>query len=1346
MKSAPIIAFTIVAAGAANLRAAAPSTTAIATHKATINALASKYNCRDASGDLVQTVDILIEKNSDETLRLESECTKLANQRHVEWTSAVDIFDAESAKIEPEEEKALQKKVVIARSVSFFISIFFFFFPSHTYIYYRYSLRFFLYLCVTFFDTMFQAFASANEKWCVKQWIGDGSEAKRNKVVEDYACENKYGNQIKPDYDNRVKADSEFVTATETADAAEKKVCDRRTVSALKVKTQASITMTGITDAGAVKKDTYANAANTTTNLIKHSHSMRQEGITECTSIYKKRGEHISSDRNLLKEMKVLLQQLNMCDKTRFNTDVDAAFIEVEVATKVKCALTKDKLTSLIEVSATPAGKYSDFVARVTSETTHMESQYKGCKDGIDNIYDQAILQAKKSEKDQKSKANGVYKTEVHRLNAAFETFKTAETDILEALVKDRNTKREIKIAKLVIQTTMTELFDQKVVRGKAELDSAWSLQLTSIKNARTFKDGNDNIIGEVEKRQGTLDSEKQDTKDTLDAMTSMDKKYCTESKDDLSKEASIIKQMKEFLKKNLRVVGIDIPENTVVTVVNVVNGVIVSSSTKYTANDEIASGIDISSDLEGDLKSTVEESTNYDDTWDMIQNTSGEIITAAKNKWNEATGKQEWNEMTSFQRYDVIESIRNSKDYEKVDVEETIIEQKLNLKFSNIADTTLLDDPEKKDAIEAELIRDLNIVAPETLLITSVADNTLTCPKFCTTWKCKGRVWCDGNDLIPEPCQLCDKGFASFVQVDTKLTDKEGITVNFQVTTIAENVALLEHKLETFDTKAVTEIIAEEAGVDATTVTMSILKKAKVTSKTVQGRQLKKDGCPEWCSTWKCTGEKWCDGTEKKPEKCELYCPAEKKCPKWCSNWSCNGRGWCKNDVNLKPEPCQTSSCSSGAESVAIVEKNPVIETIEAAEEVMCPTFCKTWKCNGKAWCDGNDLVPEPCQPCDDAHLAKIEEERIAKKQEEIAAAKKEAAAVKKAAEGAAAKIEEELAAKEEEEARLAKEEAARLTTEAKLLAEEEAQHIADKEEEKSIAKEEAKGLETESSFMNMTKAQARKAVQGSPAPVLSASRQKVGKSTWNTMSWAEKYSLVKKVSEELAQEEAARAADESPAEDSDTKVVTKTKLKPLVDLPDISFTNNKWTSWKEQGDPSDQPIQKDNTILINGNKKSRVRTTRLTVDMPAKFEMGGEGNLYFLADVIITGATCPENNPYKRPKMIISEGTDEDIMINSKVISSFAFKYGGWADGTEQTGGAVVSSWKNKMKKKTNFKLTLEFVLHQCTGTMFIKNPRLLQVAPVQPVIFPFTVDPTVGVEINLKSGTVKPVNMKL
>ena len=95
--------------------------------------------------------------------------------------------------------------------------------------------------------------------------------------MEDYACENKYGNQIKPDYDNRVKADSEFVTATETANAAEKKVSDRRTVSALKVKTQASITMTGmtgITDAGAVKKDTYANAANTTTNLIQHSHRL----------------------------------------------------------------------------------------------------------------------------------------------------------------------------------------------------------------------------------------------------------------------------------------------------------------------------------------------------------------------------------------------------------------------------------------------------------------------------------------------------------------------------------------------------------------------------------------------------------------------------------------------------------------------------------------------------------------------------------------------------------------------------------------------------------------------------------------------------------------------------------------------------------------------------------------------------------------------------------------------------------------------------------------------------------------------------------------------------------------
>ena len=73
-------------------------------------------------------------------------------------------------------------------------------------------------------------------------------------------------NQIKPDYDNRVKADSEFVTATETADAAEKKVCDRRTVSALKVKTQASIT--GITDAGAVKKDTYATTQRTQQQIL----------------------------------------------------------------------------------------------------------------------------------------------------------------------------------------------------------------------------------------------------------------------------------------------------------------------------------------------------------------------------------------------------------------------------------------------------------------------------------------------------------------------------------------------------------------------------------------------------------------------------------------------------------------------------------------------------------------------------------------------------------------------------------------------------------------------------------------------------------------------------------------------------------------------------------------------------------------------------------------------------------------------------------------------------------------------------------------------------------------------
>ena len=87
--------------------------------------------------------------------------------------------------------------------------------------------------------------------------------------MEDYACENKYGNQIKPDYDNRVKADSEFVTATETADAAEKKVCDRRTVSALNVKTQASITHDRYHRRRCRQKRYLChNAANTTTKIL----------------------------------------------------------------------------------------------------------------------------------------------------------------------------------------------------------------------------------------------------------------------------------------------------------------------------------------------------------------------------------------------------------------------------------------------------------------------------------------------------------------------------------------------------------------------------------------------------------------------------------------------------------------------------------------------------------------------------------------------------------------------------------------------------------------------------------------------------------------------------------------------------------------------------------------------------------------------------------------------------------------------------------------------------------------------------------------------------------------------
>ena len=80
-----------------------------------INALAVKYNCHDASGDIVETVEKIVEKNSEEKTRLGGECddmvAKYARQRDEAKTTFTTAFD----KVVPEETVVEETKVTEAK-------------------------------------------------------------------------------------------------------------------------------------------------------------------------------------------------------------------------------------------------------------------------------------------------------------------------------------------------------------------------------------------------------------------------------------------------------------------------------------------------------------------------------------------------------------------------------------------------------------------------------------------------------------------------------------------------------------------------------------------------------------------------------------------------------------------------------------------------------------------------------------------------------------------------------------------------------------------------------------------------------------------------------------------------------------------------------------------------------------------------------------------------------------------------------------------------------------------------------------------------------------------------------
>ena len=114
MKSVAAIATIIGVASGTSLRAHAGA----AVDNAAVEQLAAKYDCHDAAGDILVTVNNIIEANAAEKERLTTDCQKKITNHQSAWHTAETTYTTEINKVTPEETK-IEEDEIAARNSKF---------------------------------------------------------------------------------------------------------------------------------------------------------------------------------------------------------------------------------------------------------------------------------------------------------------------------------------------------------------------------------------------------------------------------------------------------------------------------------------------------------------------------------------------------------------------------------------------------------------------------------------------------------------------------------------------------------------------------------------------------------------------------------------------------------------------------------------------------------------------------------------------------------------------------------------------------------------------------------------------------------------------------------------------------------------------------------------------------------------------------------------------------------------------------------------------------------------------------------------------------------------------------
>ena len=314
---------------------------------ASIDKIASKYDCHAAQGDLVQTLQNIVTKNDLEGTRLSSECTGFLTANELKWETAKAKFinDNEAAETKYSDAKLAAKEkdendVNAAK------------------------------------DTHDSAKLAAKEtheaaQLAAKDKYETARSAAKDKYDTEYPLVTTNANAIFDSVEAIWSVDGDLGSKIKAVETPWKEAED------------ASTTADGF----------HENAMSEKIKEIGDAEDAHTTSQGVCTTLKNDRAAHISSDVALLEKMEPLLKQLNICeDGTTTATSQDGKANEkllslLEVSTNTKCALAKKSLMSLLEVSGVPTGSYADFKARVETETAHMNTQKTDCDAKADADY-----------------------------------------------------------------------------------------------------------------------------------------------------------------------------------------------------------------------------------------------------------------------------------------------------------------------------------------------------------------------------------------------------------------------------------------------------------------------------------------------------------------------------------------------------------------------------------------------------------------------------------------------------------------------------------------------------------------------------------------------------------------------------------------------------------------------------------------------------------------------------------------------------------------------------------------------------------------------------------------------